>query len=135
MNDDVLQDKIFEGIKMHGLTSEKLTFLHVFKEVRYPYIIPPYIYPSDSEKLQLQETVTDLMKKMTESKFGDANNCEFICLFGENTKETATEHLVSNQYKKVICATKEKGNLEKIFVSSFAEYLIKHSPSDVLVLR
>ncbi len=135
MNDEVLQNKLFEGIKMHALDSKNLTFLHVFKEVRYPYIIPPYIYPTEKEREGIKETVENLMRSMVEAKFGSASNCDFICLFGENPKEEAANFLKQKSFNSVICATKEKGNLEKIFISSFTEYMVKHSPSDVLVLR
>ncbi len=135
MNDEVLQNKLFEGIKMHGLTSENLTFLHVFKEVRYPYIVPPYVYPSEKERSEIKETVENLMREMVSSKLGDASHCDFICLFSENPKEEATNFLKQKSFNTVICSTKEKGNLEKIFISSFTEYMVKHSPFDVLVLR
>ncbi|MCB9091938.1 MAG: universal stress protein [Halobacteriovoraceae bacterium] len=138
MNDEVLQNKVFDGIKKHNLHhNAKLHFVHVFKEEKYPYIVPPYIYPSPDQKAGIKSTIEDIMKKMVDGFIsdGETSGYEYTCLFSEDPKIELENFINKHKYSTVILATRGKKGIEGLFTSSFADYMIKHSPYDVLVLR
>ncbi len=115
------------------LKDSKVSFVHVFKEENYPYMVPPTIYPTEEQKVEIKKTIEEIFNNLLEKV--PAKSKEALCLFHPNPKEGMVEYIKKKSPDTVISFTKEKHGLRDYFHSSFTEYLIKHAPCDVLTIR
>ncbi|MEX1099728.1 MAG: universal stress protein [Bacteriovoracaceae bacterium] len=132
--DDENQNAIIKKLgKMQWLKDAHLTLVHVFKEENYPYMAPPTIYPNKEQKVEIKKTIKEIFDGL--AKDLDFKEKSSECLFHSNPKEGMVEYLKKRKQDLVISYTQEKHGLRDYFHSSFTEYLIKHSPCDVLTIR
>jgi nucleotide-binding universal stress UspA family protein len=132
--DEKLQNQIIAQVeKMSFIADADVEFVHVFLEQNYPYMMPPTFYPDQDQKVEIEKTIVTLLDKLT-SKV-PAKNRTFKCLFSESPKETMVDYIKDNNVDLVIADAREKKGITGFFTSSFTEYLVKHAPSRVLVLR
>lgn len=132
--DKELQANIFEGMKAFPWLEEtQMEFIHVFKQENYPYMLPPTIYPTPEQKDEIRKTIEEILSGVSKNVKAVEKNSH--CLFHENPKEGLIEYLDKVQPDLCISFAKERHGLKGYFHSSFTEYLIKHSPVPVLILR
>src|SRR5690606_11946238 len=103
------------------------------KQENYPYMMPPTIYPNPEQKEEIRKTIQEILDGVT-AEVGAASKVSH-CLFHVNPKEGSIEYLEKAAPDLCIGFSKERHGLSGYFHSSFSEYLIKHSPVPVLVLR
>lgn len=128
------QDAIINRLgRIEWLKDASLTLVHVFKEENYPYMVPPTIYPTQEQKVEIKNTITDIFNNLLQDVNAKEKKSE--CVFHPNPKEGMIDYLKANQPDIVVSYTKEKHGLRDYFHSSFTEYLIKHAPCDVLTIR
>jgi nucleotide-binding universal stress UspA family protein len=133
--DEKLQSKILEDIqKVDWLNDQcELDFVHIFKQENYPYMMPPTIYPNKEQKGEITKTITEIFQGLTKDlKFKEKR---YHVDYNESPKEGMVEYLKNNNSDVVISLTREKHGVTDYFSSTFTEYLIKHAPCNVLVLR
>lgn len=129
-----IQKTIFDKLKnLSWLHDAHLHFVHVFKEEYYPYMVPSTVYPSRDQKPTIKSTIEEIFDKLSTNL--DFAKTSSLCLFHTNPKKGMVEYLDESKANLVICFTPEKHGITGYFHSSFTEFLVKHSPCDVLVLR
>jgi len=132
--DEGHQKKIFEGLKdLAWLNESEIDFVHIFKQDSYPYMIPPTIYPSKEQKVEIKKTIEEIFEGLTKTL--DFKKKTVHCTFNDNQKIGVIDYLNENNADLAIVHTREKHGIANYFSSSFTEYLIKHAPCNVLVLR
>lgn len=133
--DETLQKNILEDIdKIDWLHQDcEIDFVHIFKQENYPYMLPPTIYPDLNQKEEITKTINEIFMGLTRDL--DFKSKTFHVAYDESPKEGMVDYLTKANADVVISMTKEKHGLKHYFSSTFTEYLIKHAPCDVLVLR
>ena len=135
--DEELQNALIKGLKQYPFTKDdEIDFVHIFKEEQYNYILPPVIYPVPEQRDTIRESVLEIMKEV-ESKVSSL--CEtkpnFHCLFHLEPKDSMVDYLKETNPDLTFVATRGKNGIAGLFSSSFAEHLLKFSPSSVYVIR
>lgn len=116
------------------------------KEAYYVHVIKKDISVSDMgvEEIPDKETVEKLKQKMLVSIKDKARqmmpplafkNAHFEVLFAQSPADRLAEYAKEINAGMVVIATRNKRGFSGLFLSSFADRLIKLSPCDVLVLR
>lgn len=133
--DEKLQKNILSDIERIEWLHEdcEIDFVHIFKQENYPYMMPPTIYPDTTQKEEITKTITEIFMGLTKDLTFKLKT--FHVSYDESPKEGMVEYLTKNNANLVISMTKEKHGLKHYFSSTFTEYLIKHAPCNVLVLR
>lgn len=132
--DTATQDSIVKRLaRMDWLKEARVSFVHVFKEETYPYMVPPTLYPTSDQKKEIENTILQIFENL-EKNFNAAEK-KAECIFHPNPKEGMVEYIKSHQPDIVVTYTKEKRGIKDYFHSSFTEYLIKHAPCDVMAIR
>jgi nucleotide-binding universal stress UspA family protein len=126
--------KIAQSMKsFEWLRDCKVDLVHLFQIESYPYIVPPYFYPSDTQRPGVDKAVKEILKSLAE-KCGLSETNEY-CLFVEDVKEASVQFIKDHPSDLVITAARGKHGIEGFFSSSFTDHLIKFSPTPVLALR
>ena len=129
-----LQKKIFAGIsKLDWLNDSEVDFVHIFKQESFPYMMPPTIYPDQTQKMEIQKTLVEIFQGLTKNLTFKRKS--YHVAFDESPKDGILTYLKDHHADLVITFTKEKHGIKGYFASSFTEYLVKHSPCHVLALR
>lgn len=133
--DESVQQRLFSALNKCSFLSatDEVDFVHVFRQDNFGYMTTPIIYPDEEQKIEIQKNLTQAFAKLTEDL--NFEQKKFQIQFSETPKAQMIEYIKHSQPDLVIAFTKEKHGLKDYFASSFTEYLIKHSPVDVLVLR
>ena len=128
----------FERLKGSAfLEAEKTTLLHVFPTKIIPMEMTTYTYPSEEEIPGIRESVLTYLTMMKNKLFGDReeSRVQLECRFSTNPKKDVVDFLGKNKADCVIVATRGLSGFQNLFSSSFADFMIKHAPCDVHVLR
>lgn len=133
--DEKLQGKLLEHLKSLPWVTEnsEVDFVHIFKQEAFPYLLPPAIFPTEDQKSEITATLVQIFKGLTKDLPFKSKN--YHIAYHDAPKIGMTEYLKDSKTDLVISLTKEKHGITEYFASSFTEYLIKHAPCNVLVLR
>ncbi|MEA9355775.1 universal stress protein [Bacteriovorax sp. PP10] len=116
----------------------KHTMVHIVTVVKlniYQIDLSPYIYPTEIQYANLELKAIEIMKKLGESLNIDSSQIIYQCFFEYNKKETIKTYLEKINADLVVVATRGKYGIPGLFSSSFADFLCKFSPCDILVMR
>lgn len=124
---------VMDKIAKYNLSSEAtFHFVHVVELTVHAYILPVMMMPLEEEHPEMERKILEKMNNITS---GVKNNKIVKCYFSEDPKYRALEYLKSVDADLAITLKQERKGLDGLFSSSFSEYLIKTTKSDVLVLH
>lgn len=92
-------------------------------------------YPLEEERPKIVETITGKLRKLAKDIFPEHTKIVYECLFDSNEKAAFCDYVQEQKADLVVVATRGKHGLKNFFDSSFAQHQLKHSPTNVLVLR
>ena len=128
------REAIIKGLKDFPVADSDVEWIyaHIFKETAYPYIIPPYFYPIESDKPEFSNAIKELLIEIGTAV---GHKPDVLCRFATNIKTGALE--VVEQVKPDLIVTVASGlhGVEKVFASSFTENILRHSPIPLLALK
>jgi nucleotide-binding universal stress UspA family protein len=121
-------------VKLEG---SEIHLTHIFKKEVLSVDLTTYEWPSENEYKvmkkkglkNLEKIGQDLFKKFNPKKIVTSVSLDF------SAKEALTEKIKKEKYDVVIVTTRGLHGFKGLFHSSVADYLIKHSPTPILVLR
>jgi len=114
--------------------ASEVNLVHVFRVEKYVYMVPPYIYPDEAQRPEVEKSVQQILESLKNDLGVDAT-VNTVCLFDESPKVTMDKYLKDSETNLAIVATRGKHGVEGLFTSSFADHLNKFSPCDIYVLR
>lgn len=119
----------FENTEVH--------FVYVLECAYYGVGLTAYYYPPTSEFPRIKKEVTQHLTKLSRKIFPHTGEQKIVvkCLFEQDAKESFCQYAKSVKADMVIVATRGKKGIKGFFDSSFARYLSKYSPADLLILR
>ncbi len=119
------------------LKNTEIHFVYVLECVYYGMGSTPFYYPPESEFPRLRKDVNQSLTKLSRKLFPHTGEQKIVikCLFETDAKESFCKYAKSVKADMVIVATRGKKGIKGFFDSSFARYLSKYSPADLLILR
>ncbi|MBI2521674.1 MAG: universal stress protein [Bdellovibrio sp.] len=119
---------------------EKATEIHVthgFETKVYAGEFYAQYYPSEKQFPEIEKAAIELMKNSLDKSLSALNkdNVQYHCLFSPSRKDVVANFANTIQAGLIVVATRSLTGLKGVFSFSFAEYMIRHAPCDVLVLK
>lgn len=131
--DEKLMNQSKHVIRHINLHNTEIHLFHCHKIQVYMNELSIYSYPA-SEQFPEMEKATNIVLEQFAKEAGFKN---YVCqtVFDSDPKDRAVKYLEDVNAELAVVATKGASGFEGIFESSFASYLKKFSPSDILILR
>lgn len=131
-------DSVAEYWKDHKTPATEIHLVHIFETRVYNNEFAVSVYPSPEQYKEVDEAVVRILKtKATElfKKFPAPEKCIYKCLHSTNVKDEMVQYLNANKPDLVVVPTRGLSGIKGFFTSSFAEFMIRHSPCNILVVR
>lgn len=132
LNEKIQYDlvKAMNGFNLLDSGSE-IHFVHIYEFDNYPYLSSRY--PDDAQQNEITKHLTEKIQNLFNEL--PVNNIKVHIEYHENSKEGMIRYLTRHKIDTVLTFTREKHGILNFFHSSFTDYLIKHAPCNVFVLR
>lgn len=117
------------------LTYDELQLTYIFPVLSYAVGITvlPLTYALEENREMIEKSIIDRLAKIAESAFKSFEGKVVLkCLFDENPKKMFCDHVNNSNPDLVVVTTREK---KGFFESSFTQYVIKHTRSNILILK
>lgn len=131
------QHPLHQMKNLHFSQDTEIHLIHVMPVVLYARGMDLHVltHPLEEERPKIVETVTEKLQKLAKDIFPEYTNIVYECLFDTNEKAAFCDYVQRQKADLVVVATRGKHGLKNFFDSSFAQHQLKHSPTNVLVLR
>lgn len=133
-----MKDESIEQLKkLKGsplLKNADIHLVHVFKSEVFVNELSPYFYPDPEQQKEIKQTVLKILEGLGD-ELVNGGELSYYVDFHNDPKEKMVEYIASEKPDCLVVATKGKKGLEGLFNSSFAEYMNRHSPCDLYILR
>lgn len=125
----------FDELKeIHFSSGSDVHLVYVFQEIGFNFAIDAYsmAYPLADDRLAIEKSVNEALKKIGQEVLPKDVKVHTHCIFSENQKEKLCEVVEEIKADVVILAARKRHG---IFESSFAQYMLKHSERNLLILK
>lgn len=116
---------------------EKVYLIHGFQRQVYVdnFFFTQFPFKEQMEEVEKSviQVLTDIEKSLTNGN--DSLEVEKKCLFSDYPKKEIADYVDEQEMDQLIIATRTKSGIEGLFSSSFAEYMLRHVKSELLVIR
>jgi nucleotide-binding universal stress UspA family protein len=128
--------QVFQKLNEFNWTGATVFHLvHIFKVQVMVNDFTPFIYPDEGQQSSIEDLVLSQLKASRERWSMQGKTSVEKCFFDTNPKKKLVDYLSEVQADLVVLTSHQKEGLDGVFSSGFSEYLLRHSPCDVLVLR
>lgn len=120
------------------LAGNEVTIVHCFKTEMYTDAFLVNFYPTEEQLPAIEKSVTDVLIGLQSKIQGiehPPKNVTVKVLFGSDPKHKIIDFISSSKADLTVIATRGKHGIEGLFSSSFAEYMIRHSPCPLFISR
>lgn len=117
------------------LKNSQIHIITIVKIQLYNFDLTPYIYPTENQYVEIENSAIEIMKGLGDSLGVGNKEIIYKCYFEYDVKTKARHYLQEVAADLVIVSTRGKHGVQGLFSSSFADYLCKFSPCDILVIR
>jgi nucleotide-binding universal stress UspA family protein len=127
-------EKIKESAWLEGA---EVHLVHIVETVAYGSEMSPFFFPQESEQPKIRKEVLKELEKLSRRLFPHTGKPKVVtkCLIDFDGKSTFCDYSKKVKADLLIVATRGKKGIKGFFDSSFARYLSKYAPADLLVLR
>ncbi|MBT3583954.1 MAG: universal stress protein [Halobacteriovoraceae bacterium] len=134
-NLDPASTKAIESLVDQDLLKDsQVELLHCFETQIYTGEYFINYYPTEEQYPAIEGEVLEILAPL-DKKLSSIASVNSKCIFSTNPKEEVKEFLNREKPDLLIVATRGVTGFAGLFNSSFADYMLRHSPCDVLVLR
>lgn len=116
---------------------EEVHFVHGFQIQTYSDLFYLNSYPAEDQFDAIENSVKGVLKVL-EDEVLDINKDVSIftkCLIANSPKEILVEYAQERQIDIMVIGTRGKHGVAGLFSSSFAEYMVKHAPCELKIIR
>jgi nucleotide-binding universal stress UspA family protein len=92
-------------------------------------------YPLEEERPRIEQAILAKLTAVKEELLPLHTNVTCRCLFDANEKAVFADYALKSQADLLIVASRNKHGLGTLFDSSFAQYQLRHSSANILILR
>lgn len=120
-----------------SLKNTNIHLLHVVKKEIMSVEMATYEWPNNDEFKEMKKSALNKMEHMKTHIIGDSQpqSVTIDIILDLSPKDTIIEEAKKFKANMIVVSTRGKKGFEGLFSNSMAEYLIKYSPCDLLVLR
>ncbi len=91
-------------------------------------------FPDESQHKDIEASVQEVISNLKKEILPDAN-CKIKCLFSSSPKAAMAEYAKNNNIDEMVIGTRGKHGVAGVFSSSFAEYMVRHAPCQLRIIR
>lgn len=117
------------------LKDANIHIVTVIEKQIYTVDLAAYVYPIENQYPEIESGALSILKSLAKELGVKQEQVTCKCFFEYDREKKIKEYLIEVNANLVVLATRGKHGLEGFFSSSFADYLCKFSPCDVLVMR
>jgi len=117
------------------ISGNDLYFVHCFETKIYAAEFYANYYPTEDQFPVIEKSIVEIMQNNTKSLKQKAASINYACLFSTNPKEAILDYIKEGQAELALVATRGLTGIKGALTSSFADYMTRHSPCDVYILR
>ncbi len=131
-------DHVADYWKEHQVSSAEVHLVHIFETRVYNNEFAVSVYPSPDQYKEVDEAVVRILKEKADDlfkKITKPQKCIYKCLHSTNVKDEMMEYLKAVNPDLVVVPTRGLSGVKGFFSSSFADFLVRHSPCNILVVR
>jgi nucleotide-binding universal stress UspA family protein len=143
-------NKIIIAVNLPEETQRPLHFLRGFPyppkaEIQLVHMVTESVYaagmesvqtfPSGEAKKKLEEQILAKLEQLRTELFSETTMIVTKVIFDSNVRKGFTEYVTNQGAELVIVATRGRLGMKDHFDSSFAQYQVKYSTANVLILR
>ena len=92
-------------------------------------------YPLEEERPRIEQAILAKLNSVKEELLPLHTNVTYRCLFDANEKAAFADYAIKSQADLIVVASRNKHGVATVFDSSFAQYQVKHSTANILILR
>jgi nucleotide-binding universal stress UspA family protein len=129
-----------------SLMKLKTMDIHLDTEIHLVHIVPVILYarglhlsaltyPLMEERPKIEEPILAKLTNIKTEIFPNHKNVTFKCIFDANEKMAFCDYVEHQQADLIVVATRSKHGIANFFDSSFAQFQLGHSSTNILVLR
>ena len=134
-NDSVngLKEKLAK-INWHEI--KDVHFVHGFQTQYYSDNFNITTYPSLTDQENIKAAVIETLETFQKEIFqGQTPQVINQCLISSKPKADMVDYAHKNKIDEMIIATKVKSGFERLFSSSFSEYMLRHADCSIHIIR
>ena len=131
---NLLKDKLS---KMDWTGTKELHLVHGFQLQIYADNFYFTAYPMEDQYEEVKKSVNELLNGLAEEVFKGEGGPNVIkqCVISSSPTKDLAEYAGENKIGKMIIGTRGKHGISGLFSSSFAEYMVRHAPCELHILR
>jgi len=116
---------------------EEVHFVHGFQLQIYADNFYFSAYPMEDQYEEVEKSVKELLTNLSNDIFksGDSPKIIHSCLISSAPTNDLCEYASENKVDEMIIGTRGKHGIAGLFTSSFAEYMVRHAPCELHILR
>ncbi|MFZ4715327.1 MAG: universal stress protein [Bacteriovoracaceae bacterium] len=133
-----LDQKPLEKLKKsEWLEGAEIHLVHVIETVAYGVDLSPLLFPQESEYPKIRKEVIKELELLGKKLFPNTGRPKVItkCLFDYSANDAFCDYSKQMKADLIIVATRGKKGIKGFFDSSFARYMSKYAPADLMILR
>lgn len=134
LNQDCL-DTLKSLPKTLDIKNAKVHLVHAFEIHFYNIDLLPVVYPTEEQYPEIEKSTKTILNQLGADLGIDPRNLVTECYFTHSREEKIKEYLSDVNAGLAVVATRGRHGIEGLFSSSLADFLVKYSPCNVLVMR
>lgn len=130
--------RLADFLGQQHMSPSELHFVHVFETKVFANDFTITVYPTTEQFPEIDEAVIRTLKSKSQEvlkKLKNPPKTFYKCLHSTNSKEETVQYLRETNADIVVVLTRGLSGVKGFFSSSFADFLVRHAPCNVLVVR
>ena len=117
------------------LKNAKIHIITIVEKQIYTVELAAYVYPVENQYPAIESSALTILNSLARDLGVTQDQVTCKCFFEYDREKKVKEYINDVKANLVVVATRGKHGVEGFFSSSFADFLCKFSPCDVLVMR
>ncbi|MDA8792108.1 universal stress protein [Bacteriovoracaceae bacterium] len=115
----------------------EIHLIHAFQIQVYSDLFYIQKFPSEEEFQKIKESTLQVMKTLEADLGPIAQGIKLVydCLLVSSPKTGLKDYAQENDISVMAVSTRGKKGVESLFSSSLAEYMVRHAPCELIILR
>lgn len=116
---------------------EEVHFIHGFQFQHYADAFYFTSYPLENQYGDIEKSVERVFQPLVNIVRDSNNEIQVIskCIIVSSPKKSLAEYAKDNKIDSMVIGTRGKDGIAGLFSSSFAEYMVRHAPCELRIIR
>jgi nucleotide-binding universal stress UspA family protein len=116
---------------------DELHLVHGFQTQVYTDAFYFTSYPSEDQYPEVEKSVEEVLTLVENGTLFSEQKPKVVkkCLISGSPKQDLAEYAQNQKINEMMIGTRGKHGIEGLFSSSFAEYMVRHAPCELIIYR